>query len=132
MSAVASSLASAAVAAVLELIADAGLEATDDPGAIVPDPIAVLVGLPTLTGRTLAGSTYSVPVTVITGDPLNGPGARDRLYGTADAIADAVRVNAYSPSSFSIGVNAEPLPSLELVASVSLSRLSEVTHHATD
>lgn len=125
-------LASAAIAAVLELLTDAGIDATDDAGALTPAPIGVLVGLPSLTGRTLAGSSYSVTVTVVSGDPLSGPHERDRLYGTADAVADAIRAAAYSPSSFSHGFNAEPLPSIELVASVTLSRQPEVMHHATD
>jgi len=133
MSAVAPpTLASSAIAAVLELLTDAGLEATADAGALIPDPIGVLVGLPTLTGRGLASSSYSVPVTVVTADPLNGPTPRDRLYAAADAAADAIGVATYSPSSFTIGGHAEPLASLELVASVSLSRQPEVTHHAPD
>jgi hypothetical protein len=132
MSAVApTTLASAAIAAVLELLTDAGLEATADAGALIPDPIGVLVGLPTLTGRGLSSSSYTVPVTIVSADPLSGPAARDRLYGTADAAADAIGVAAYSPSSYLIGGHAEPLASLELVATVSLSRLPEESH-ATD
>lgn len=126
-------LASAAIAAVLELLADAELEATADAGALVPDPIGVLVGLPALTSRTLGGSSYSVTVTVVSGDPLGSPLNVDRLYGTADRVADALGLASYSPSSFSNGVNAEPLAAVELVATVSLKRLPEgIANHATD
>jgi hypothetical protein len=126
-------LATAAIERVLELLAANGVDATADAGALTPDPIGVLVGLPALTGRTLAGAHYTVPVTVVTGDPLSTLAARDRLYDTADAAADAIGAATYSPSSFSNGVNAEPLPSLELVANVSLSRLyTEVITHAPD
>jgi hypothetical protein len=119
------SLATAALEHVLGLLAAAGIEATRDAGALTPDPIGVLVGLPTLTGRTLGGSTYTVPVTVVSGDPLAGPMAVDRLYVAADDAADAIGAAAYSPSSFSHGFNAEPLPALELIVTVSLSRTEE-------
>lgn len=123
-----STLASSAIAAVLELLTAAELEATDDAGALLPDPIGVLVGLPTLIGRGLASSSYTVPVTVVIADPLDGPTNRDRLYAAADAAADAIGVATYTPSNYRISGHAEPLASLELVATVTLSRLTEVSH----
>ena len=109
------------IEAVLDLLAGADILATRDAGALILDPMGVLVGLPTLASRTLGGVIYTVPVTVISGDPLSTPLAVDRLYALADDAAFACRVETYSPSTFSNGVNAEPLPALELVVTVTLS-----------
>ena len=130
--ALAPTLARAAIVAVLELLTDAGIEATDDAGALTPDPIGVLVGLPSLVSRTLGGSSYSIPVSIVSGDPLSGPASVDRLYAIADAAADALGLASYSPSTFSNGFNSERLPALELVATVSLKRLPEGSRYASD
>jgi hypothetical protein len=101
-------------AAVLELLADAGIEATLDGGAFYPQPAGVLVGLPALISRTLGSRTFELDVTVVSGDPLNAELAVDRLYALADDVAYALRLSSYRPTSWSGGVNAEPLPAIVL------------------
>jgi len=115
---------SAASRARLELLAEleaAGVEATGDAGAFFPQPLGVLVGLPTLTGRTLAGRTFVIPVTVVSGDPLNSEQAVDRAYALADEIAGVLSTSNYRPSSYRSSTNAEPLPALELAVTVTVS-----------
>jgi len=113
--------AGAAIAATLAQLQANGIEATRDAGAFYPQPIGVLVGLPTLVRRLAAGATYSVPVLVVSGDPLNEELAVDRLYALADDCARAVRADQYRPGSYQTSANAEPLPAIELAAIVSLS-----------
>ena len=113
-----SSSAGTARAAVLALLETAGIEATLDAGAFYPQPVGVLIGLPTLVGRTLAARTFELPVTVVSGDPLNSELAVDRLYALADDVAGALRTMAYRPTSYRGGVNAEPLPAIELTATL--------------
>jgi hypothetical protein len=114
-------LAIRAIEAVVALLIDAGVPATRDAGAPARSPVAVLVGLPTLISRGLASSTFTVPVTVISSDPLNTVHAVDRLYAMADSCALALQLDNYSPSSFQNGVNAEPLPCVDLAALVTLT-----------
>lgn len=116
-------IASRAIDAVVELLADAGIDATRDAGAVYPQPTAVLVGLPTLLRRGLASATFSIPVIVISGDPLNAELAVDRVYALADAAAAAIATDQYRPSSWQGGVNAEPLPAVELAATVTLTTI---------
>lgn len=116
-------IASRAIDAVLDLLESAGIPATRDAGAVYPQPTAVLVGLPTLVRRGLASATFSVPVTVISGDPLNAELAVDRIYALADAAAAAIQTDQYRPSSWQGGVNAEPLPAVELAATVTLTTI---------
>jgi hypothetical protein len=111
----------AAIAAVLNELAQEGIEATYDPGAFYPQPVGVLVGLPTLLRRGLHSETYSVPVSVVSGDPLNDSRAVDRLYVLADQVARALRTDQYRPGSWAGGVNSEPLPAIELSATVTLT-----------
>ena len=115
------STAGAAIAAALELLADAGVEATDDPGAFFPQPTGVLVGLPALVYRGLASRTFELPVTIVSGDPLNSLLARDRLFALADDVSAALRTNSYRPSSWRGGANAEPLPSIELTVTLTIT-----------
>jgi hypothetical protein len=115
------SLAVAARAAVLELLADDGIEATGDAGAFFPQPVAVLVGLPTLDHRGLRSATFTVPVSVVSGDPLNEERAVDRLYAFADDVARSLRSDEYRPGSFSGSPNAEPLPAVEMLATVQIA-----------
>jgi hypothetical protein len=103
-----------AIAAILEALADAGIEASRDAGAFYPQPVGVLVTLPELVDRGLASRTYTIPVLVVSGDPLNSDLAVDRVYALADDAALALGVDTYRPSSFRSSVNAEPLPALEL------------------
>ena len=115
------SLAGRAMQAVIDALGEAGIDAIADVGAFFPQPVGVLVAPPALTRRGLASATYSVPVRIVSGDPLNSLLAVDRLYSLADAVALAVSANVYSPSSFQGGANAEPLPAVELVATVTLT-----------
>lgn len=108
------------IAAVLDALADAGIEATRDAGAFHPAPVGVLVSLPALVRRQLGSATFELPVLVVSGDPLNSPEAVDRVYVLADEIAALLGVSAYRPSSFSGGVNAEPLPALELTVTTTV------------
>lgn len=119
------SAATRAIENLLELLDDAGLEATRDVGAFYPQPIGILVGLPTLTRRTQAARTFTIPVSVVSGDPFNSPAAVDRALALADEVAGVLRTENYRPSSYRSSVNAEPLPTFEL--SVTVTVLEEVT-----
>ena len=113
-----------AVRAILELVSSleaAGIAATRDGGAVYPQPLAVLVGLPELVKRGAYSRTFEVRVLVISGDPLNSVGSVDRLYALADEVALELNTQNYRPSSFSSSANAEPLPALELKVTVSVT-----------
>jgi hypothetical protein len=103
-----------AIERLLELLSDAGITATRDAGAFYPQPVGVLVGLPTLIGRTQGGRNFTVPVLVVSGDPFNATLPVDRALALADDVARAVHVNNYRPSSWRSSSNAEPLPAFEL------------------
>jgi len=107
--------------ALLEELEAAGIEATGDSGAFYPQPIGVLVGLPTLAGKLLDGRTFTVPVTVVSGEALNNERIVSDLYTLADDVAGALSIVAYRPISWRASLNAEPLPALELVATVTVS-----------
>jgi hypothetical protein len=100
--------------ATLGRLADAGIEASRDPGATFPQPLAVLVGLPTLAGWTQAGRTYTVPVYVVSSDPLNDESRIDRALALTDAVAFVLGADNYRPSAWRSSVNAQPLESFEL------------------
>jgi len=121
MSTMAASAASRAIEGVLDVLAAAGITATRDPGAFYPQPVGVLVGLPTLSRRGLASHTFSIPVLVVSGDPLNDELPVDRVYALADDVALALAIDQYRPSSWAGGVNAEPLPAVELTATVTVT-----------
>lgn len=106
---------------VLRGLSEAGIEASRDAGAFYPQPIGVLVTLPALVAWTLAGRTYEVGVLVVSGDPLNTTGNVDRLYALTDDVALALAVDRYRPSSWRSSVNAEPLPAVELTATVTVT-----------
>ena len=110
-----------AIDATLELLAAASIEATRDAGAFYPQPIGVLVGLPALAGRGQASRTFTLPVLVVSGDPLNAELAVDRLYALADDVALVLRPDTYVPGSWRSSVNAEPLPALELTVTVTVT-----------
>lgn len=114
MSATRSSVASHALDALVALLNDAGIEATRDPGAFYPQPVGVLVGLPTLDHRGVSTRTFVIPVLVVSGDPFNTEQAVDRALALADDVALATQTDNYRPSSYRGGVNAEPLPCFEL------------------
>jgi len=118
MSAVSLTPATRAIEETLDVLEEAGIAATRDAGAFYPQPAGVLVGLPTLESRGLAVRTYTIPVLVVSGDPLNSELAVDRLYALADDVALALRTDNFRPSSYRSSVNAEPLPALELAVTV--------------
>jgi hypothetical protein len=118
---VTSSAATLAIEALLEELAEAGIEATRDAGAFYPQPTLVLVALPTLLSRGLASSTFSVPVLVVSGDPLNTELAVDRVYALAEQVAHALSTDNYRPSSFRSAANREPLPALELDVTITVT-----------
>lgn len=122
MSAVATSAATRALEALLDLLAAAGVTATRDAGAFYPQPVGVLVDLPTLTRRGLASQTFSIPVLVVSGDPLNDERRVDRLYALADEVAFVLAIDQYRPTNWAPRtVNAEPLPAVELAATVTVT-----------
>lgn len=110
-----------ALDAVLDELELAGITATKDAGAFYPQPVGVLVTLPALVRRQLGSRTYEIPVLVISGDPVNTTPTVDRIYALADDVAAALRVDAYEPSSWRSSVNAEPLPAVELTATVTVT-----------
>jgi hypothetical protein len=112
-----------AIEAILQELEEAGIAATHDAGAFYPQPVGVLVGLPALTGVGLASASYTVPVLVVSGDPLNSIEAVDRLYALADDVAFTLSAAEYRPSSFQGGPNAEPLPAVEVAAVVTATYL---------
>jgi hypothetical protein len=122
MGTVAAPPASRARAELVDELVAAGLEATGDAGAFYPQPLAVLVGLPALVGRTLAGRTFEVPVLVVSGDPLNSTEHVDRAYAIADEVALVLSTGSYRPSSWRSSSNAEPLPALELTVTVTVTK----------
>jgi hypothetical protein len=122
VAAVATSPATLARAHVLELLAAAGIAATGDVGAFYPQPAGVLVELPTLIGRTLAATTFELPIQVVSGDPYSaGEHVIDRLLALADDVAAAVRSITYRPTTWSSSSNAEPLPAVEVTVTVTVS-----------
>ena len=64
---------------------------------------------------------FTVPVLIVSGDPLNATPAVDRIYALADEVALALDESNYRPSSFRSSVNAEPLPALELTVTVTVT-----------
>ena len=109
-----------ALDALVQLLEDAGITATRDAGAFLPDPIGVLVGLPSWVGSTLSGRVYEVPILVVSGQPLNTLAAVDRLYGEADAIARVAATDAYRPATWTSSSRPEPLPAIEIMATVTV------------
>jgi len=114
-----------AINAALALLEAASIDATRDPGSFYPQPAGVLVGLPALVKRGQASRVYELSVLVVSGDPLNDELAVDRLYALADDAALALACASYQVSSYRSSVNAEPLPALEMTATVSVTE-SEV------
>lgn len=112
-----------AIGRLLAMLEDAGIEATRDAGAFFPQPVGVLVGIPTLTGQLQSGArTFTVPVLVVSGDPFSSSLAVDRALALADDVAFALAVANYRPSSWSSSRNAEPLPALELDVTVTVPK----------
>jgi hypothetical protein len=115
-----------AMKAVLAALVDAGVPATDDPGAFFPAPVKALVGIPELQRRGLQTATYRVPVTVVSGDPLTDARKTARLLTMAEDAALVLSCDQYRSTSWGGGANSEPLPAIEMAATVSLSVLGPV------
>ncbi len=111
-------------AVVAELVA-VGLPATRDAGAFFPAPIGVLVGMPSLVATGLASRTLEVPVHVVSADPPS-PSVLALMYAAADDAAAALQTNTYQATTWSNGVNAEPLPALNLLVTVTIDNTPEV------
>lgn len=103
----------------------AGVASSRDAGTFRPAPIGILIGLPVLVSRTLAARTYSVPVHLVSADPLNSPAAVDRLYALADVLSTVLDANTYQPQDWSGGLNADPLPSIVLDVDVTVFDVPE-------
>ena len=106
-----------------DVLADVNL--SRDAGSFHPEPLGVLVGLPALTGRTLAARTYAVGVHVVSADPLNTPEAVDALFALADVVVLVLAASAYTPTDWSGGVNRDPLPSVYVQAVITVTEEDE-------
>lgn len=105
---------------VVDVLQDAGLtRATRDAGAFFPSPIGVLVGMPTVKATGLAHRTLEVPVHVVSADPPT-PRILDLLYAAADTAAQALSCDQITPGTYSGNINAEPLPTLDLTAIITI------------
>ena len=132
VSVLARSAASAALDAVVQLLADHGVTASRDPGAFHMAPLGVLVGLPALTDATLGARVYEIPVYVVSSDPLSGPAEVDALYALADDVARALSCDTYRPTDWrGAGVNSEPLPAVLVTAFATVPTLT-ATERGTD
>jgi hypothetical protein len=80
-----------AIDAIAELLEAGGVTASRDASGFDPAPIGVLLGLPTLVGRTLSGATSTTfrSLDRVRRSRLRAD-AVDRLYAEADAIAEIV------------------------------------------
>jgi hypothetical protein len=121
MATVEQSVGSRARSALAAQLTGSGITAATDPGAFFPDPLGVLVGLPSLVARGLYSRTYTIPVTVVSGDPLNSLEATDALLALADDVALAVAADTYTPTSWGGGPNTEPLPAIEILATITVT-----------
>lgn len=110
-----------AIDAVLARLELAGIPASRDAGAFHPRGLGILIGLPTLTGRGIAAYSYSVPVRIISSDPLNTLAAVDALYLLADELAGLLDCDGYYPQDWSGGVNRDPLAAILLEPTVTIA-----------
>lgn len=109
-----------ALLAIVELLDDGGVIATRDPGAFFPQPTGVLVGLPSLTGGTLGARTYTVPVYVVSGEPLSTTERVNDLYDLADTVAAALDVPTYEPFDFRGSSSPDPLPAVRILCTATV------------
>lgn len=105
---------------VVTVLRSAGLtRATRDAGAFFPSPIGVLVGMPSLTASGLGSRTIEVPVHIVSSDPPS-PRILALMYAAADTAAQALAIDTYTPSTYFGNVNAEPLPTIDMTAVVTI------------
>ena len=123
MSTLAATHAVRAITATVDALEAGGVTATNDAGAFHPRPLGVLVGLPSLIDRGLGQRTFAIPVHVVSADPLNSLRAVDGLYEIADLACTALGADNYAPAEWIGGVNVEPLPSLLITATVTVSEV---------
>lgn len=117
------SSASRAIDRIVELLAVEEITAHRDVEDLFSGgPIGVLVGLPAKVGATLSGSTFEVPVYVISADPVNTSATVDRLYAEADAAAHALYTLGYRVSSWGGRAGTEPLTAAEITVTVTVSQ----------
>jgi hypothetical protein len=98
-----------------------GVTISRDVGSFHPQPLGFLVGLPALASRGLAARTYTVPVHVVSADPLNTTDAVDALYALADAAVIVLGAAEYAPQDWPGGVNRDPLPSVLVLATITVT-----------
>jgi hypothetical protein len=120
--------ASRAIDALVELLAEAGITASRDASTFAAElaGIGVLAGLPSKIGGTLSGSTFEVPVYVVSGDLVNTAEAVDRLYAEADEIAAVLRTLLYRPTTWGGRAGSEPLSAIEVLATLTVTTHEEV------
>lgn len=94
---------------------------SDDAGSFHPDPLGVLIGIPSLTGRTMRARTYVVPVHVVIAAPLNTRISTEALLALADALVEPLDAVTYTPTDWSGGVNIDPLPSVLMQTTVTVT-----------
>lgn len=105
------------VTAVLDALRQAGLDATDDPAKFDPRPVGVLVGIPELAETTLGAYQVTVPVHVVSGEPLTPP-VRNVLFMEALTAAQAIGAPAFQLTGWDGNVNATPLPAYSMTTTV--------------
>lgn len=120
--------ASRAIAAVVETLVGAGIDAHRDVEELLAElggGIGVLVGLPNRVGGTLGAATFEIPVLAISGDPVNTAAAVDRFYAEADAIALELRTLSYRVTTWGGRSGAEPLTAAEITVTVTVTTSEE-------
>lgn len=95
-------------------------KATRDAGAFFPSPIGVLVGMPRLVSSGLGARTIEVPIHVVSADPPT-PRIIGLMYAAADKAANALSIDQYAPGTYTGNVNAEPLPTIDMTAVVTIT-----------
>jgi hypothetical protein len=105
------------VTSVVDALAAAGLDVTDDPAKFDPRPVGVLVGIPELGETTLGAYQVTVPVHVVSGEPLT-PAMRDVLFMDALAAAQAIGSPSFQLTGWDGNVNATPLPAYRMTTTV--------------
>jgi hypothetical protein len=123
VSAMTESAATRAISAVVDALGSVAITASRDAGAFYPQPCGVLVGLPAMSDRGMAFRTFQVPVHIVSGVPLNTMGAVDALYTIADVAVGALGADSYTPAEWIGGPNVDPLPSLLILAVVTISEV---------
>jgi hypothetical protein len=91
-----------------------------DAGEFHPNPLGVLIGLPSLISRGLGHATFAITCHVVSGAPINADDRLTAWYELADIVAVAIDAAEYAPTDWSGGVNRDPLPSIAIPTIVSI------------